>query len=78
MNSLGKLPFHWSETHQAAFEQIKELLIKPPILHLPRPGGRFILYCDTSKMHTASCLWPTYLKRRNIRNLATWLAYSFQ
>ena len=38
------MPFHWSETHQQAFEQIKELLIKPPILHLPRPGGRFILY----------------------------------
>ena len=51
------MPFHWSETHQAAFEQIKELLIKPPILHLPRPGGRFILYCDTSKTHTGSCLW---------------------
>ena len=51
------MPFHWSETHQAAFEQIKELLIKPPILHLPRPGGRFILYCDTSKTHTGSSLW---------------------
>ena len=51
------MPFHWSETHQAAFEQIKELLIKPPILHLPRPGGRFILYCDTSKTHTGNSLW---------------------
>ena len=48
------MPFHWSETHQAAFVQIKELLIKPSILHLPRPGGRFILYCDTSKTHTDS------------------------
>ena len=48
------MPFHWSETHQAAFEQIKELFIKPPILHLPRPGGRFILYCDISKAHTGS------------------------
>ena len=51
------MPLHWSETHQAAFEQIKELLIKPPILHLPRPGGRFILYCDTSKTYTGSSLW---------------------
>ena len=51
------MPFHWSETHQAAIEQIKELLIKPPILHLPRPGGRFILHCDTSKTHTGSSLW---------------------
>ena len=31
--------------------------IKPPILHLPRPTGRFILYCDTSKTHTGSSLW---------------------
>ena len=51
------MPFYWSETHQAAFDQIKKLLIKPPILHLPRPGGRFILYCDTSKIHTGSSLW---------------------
>ena len=32
-----------------SFEEIKELFIKPPILHLPRPGGGFIVYCDTSK-----------------------------
>ena len=51
------MPFYWSEIHQAVFEQIKELLIKPPILHLPRPGGSFILYCDTSKTHTGSSLW---------------------
>ena len=31
--------------------------MKPPILHLPRPTGRFILYCDTSKTHTGSSLW---------------------
>ena len=33
------------------------MLVKPPILHLPRPTGRFILYCDTSKTHTGSSLW---------------------
>ena len=33
------------------------MLMKPPILHLPRPTGRFILYCDTSKTHTGSSLW---------------------
>ena len=32
-------------------------MVKPPVLLLPRPGGRFILYCDTSKMHTGSSLW---------------------
>ena len=51
------MPFHWSETYQAAFDHIKELLIKSPILHLPRPGGRFILYGDASKSHTGSSLW---------------------
>ena len=51
------MPFYWAEVHQKAFEEIKELLTKPPVLHLPRPGGRFILYCDTSKTHTGSSLW---------------------
>ena len=51
------MPFYWTESLQEAFEQVKELLIKPPVLHLPRPGGRFILYCDTSKTHTGSSLW---------------------
>ena len=51
------MPFYWSEIHQTAFEEIKELLIKPPVLHLPRPGGRFNLYCDTSKTLTGSSLW---------------------
>ena len=42
------MPFHWSEIHQKVFGDIEELLIKPPVLHLPKPGGRFILYWDTS------------------------------
>ena len=52
-----EMPFHWSEVHQKAFIYIKEMLMKPPILHLPRPIGRLILYCDTSKTHTGSSLW---------------------
>ena len=51
------MPFYWAQLHQKAFEEIKVLLMKPPILHLPRPVGRFILYCDTSKTHTGSSLW---------------------
>ena len=51
------MPFYWAEVHQKALEEIKELLTKHPVLHLPRPGGRFILYCDTSKTHTGSSLW---------------------
>ena len=52
-----EIPFHWSELHQKAFVEVKEMLVKPPILHLPRPTGRFILYCDTSKTHTGISLW---------------------
>ena len=33
------MPFHWSELHQKACEEIKELLIKSHILHLSRPVG---------------------------------------
>ena len=50
-------PFIWTEFHQKAFDHVKELLVKPPVLHLPRPGGRFTLYCNTSKTHTGSSLW---------------------
>ena len=51
------MPFFWTEAHQKAFINIKEILMKPPVLHLPRPTGRFILYCDTSKTYTGSSLW---------------------
>ena len=32
-------------------------MINPPILYLSKPGGRFILYCDSSRTHTGSSLW---------------------
>ena len=50
-------PFHWQEEHQQAFYTIKERMINLPILYLPKPGGRFILYCDSSRTHTGSSLW---------------------
>ena len=50
-------PFHWQEEQQQAFDTIKERMINPPILYLPKPGGRFILYCDSSRIHTGSSLW---------------------
>ena len=51
------MPFYLGRSSSEAFEEIKELLTKSPVLHLPKPGGRFILYCDTSKTHTGSSLW---------------------
>ena len=50
-------PFVWQEEQQQAFDTIKEKMISPPILYLPKPGGRFILYCDSSRTHTGSSLW---------------------
>ena len=50
-------PFVWQEEQQQAFDTIKERMINPPILYLPKPGGRFILYCDSSRTHTSSFLW---------------------
>ena len=49
-------PFIWQEEQQKAFDTIKEM-INPPVLYLPKPGGRFILYCDSSRPHTGSSLW---------------------
>ena len=41
--------FIWGEEQQAMFEEIKSRLQKPPVLHMPDRGGRFLLYSDTSK-----------------------------
>ena len=39
------------------FEDIKNRLQRPPVLHLPDMHGRFQLYSDTSKFATASALY---------------------
>ena len=51
------VPYNWGETQDNAFTKLKQLLTTPPVLHVPIPGGRFILYCDTSRTHTGSSLW---------------------
>ena len=40
-----------------AFIEVKKRLTNPPVLHLPKADGRFILYSDTSKEGTGSSLW---------------------
>ena len=51
------VPFIWQKEQEEAFIKIKKLLSSPPVLSLPKPEGRFVLYSDTSREHTGSSLW---------------------
>ena len=50
-------PFVWSKEQEAAFIEVKKRFTNPPVLHLPKAEGRFVLYSDTSKEGTDSFLW---------------------
>ena len=49
--------FVWGVEQQNAFEEIKQRLWKPPVLHMPDRVGRFQLYSDTSKYAMGSPLY---------------------
>lgn len=40
--------FHWDESCQTAFKQLKEALVGAPVLPYPDPSSPYILACDTS------------------------------
>ena len=40
--------FKWTEEAEKAFNDIKQLLINPPVLKAPTPDGLFCLESDTS------------------------------
>src|SRR6202020_28267 len=50
MNNLLKkdIPFIWTQKQQTAFERLKEMLIKSPVLVYPDFEQPFILYTDAS------------------------------
>ena len=50
-------PFIWGEAQEKAFKEVKLRLMNPPVLHLPKAEGRFILYSDTSIEGTGSSPW---------------------
>ena len=50
-------PFVWGQEQEKAFKEVKLRLANPPVLHLPKAEGRFILYSDTSIEGTGSSLW---------------------
>ena len=49
--------FVWGIEQQKAFDEIKQRLQKPPVLHMPDKIGRFQLYSDTSKYAMGSILY---------------------
>ena len=49
--------FAWTDKHQKAFEEIKQLLVKPPILRMVSGNGFFRLESDTSRTATGATLY---------------------
>ena len=49
--------FIWGEQQQLTFAEIKQRLVRLPVLHIPDSKGRFHLYSDTSKFATGSTLY---------------------
>ena len=49
--------FILEEEQQIAIEEIKNRLVKPPVLHLLDSKGRFHLYSNTSKFAMGSALY---------------------
>ena len=47
----------WTERCQLAFEKIKELISKPPVLVMPNATGKYTLVSDTSKLATGAALY---------------------
>ena len=50
-------PFVWGQEQERALKEVKLRFTKPPVLHLPKAEGRFILYFDTSIEGTGGSLW---------------------
>ena len=50
-------PFVWGPEQDKAFKEVKSRLTSPPVVHLPKAEGRFILYSDPSVEGTGSSLW---------------------
>ena len=49
--------FIWGDVQEKAFKEVKLRLKNPPVLHLPKAEGRFILDSDTSIEGNGSSLW---------------------
>lgn len=52
----GKAPFIWTQVHSEAFEQLKQAMLSPVVLGMPRNEGMFILDTDASNLAVAGQL----------------------
>ena len=52
--------FIWGDEQQIAFEEIKNRLVKPPVLPLPDNKGRFQLYSGSSKFAMGNALYQIH------------------
>lgn len=48
--------FHWDELHQTAFDKVKSLLVKAPVLASPDFRAPFVLATDASALGMGACL----------------------
>ena len=64
-------PFIWGDAQEKAFREVKLRLTNPPVLHLPKAEGRFILYSDTSIEGTGSSLWQIQEGRQKLIGYAS-------
>ena len=58
-------PFVLGKDQQDSFEEIKNKLIRLPVLHMPNKTGRFYLYSDTNKLTTGSALFQIQNGKQN-------------
>ena len=59
-------PIKWEKEQQDSFEEIKQRLIKPPVLHMPNKTGRFHSYSDTSKFATGNALYQIQIGKQKL------------
>ena len=42
--------FSWSDRCEASFQGLKQRMIMIPVMSLSKDKGKFVIYCDSSKM----------------------------
>jgi hypothetical protein len=56
----------WTTEHTKCFQEIKVLITKTPVLHLPNNHGEFLLECDSSAKFVGSVLYQIQNNARHV------------